>query len=47
MLAVSRTNVMGLATFEPRSILWLASSLTFRQMGWAFSGLFAVALVLF
>jgi 4-amino-4-deoxy-L-arabinose transferase-like glycosyltransferase len=47
MLAVTRTNTLGLATFEPRSILWLARSLTFCQMGWVFCGLFAVGLVLF
>jgi hypothetical protein len=33
--------------FEPRSILWLARSLTFRQMDWLFCGLFAIGLVLF
>jgi len=47
MLAVSRTNTTGFAVLEPASLLWLARSLTFQQMGWLLAGVFGVGLLSF
>src|SRR5262249_27923997 len=47
MLAVSKPNTTGFSVLEPASLLWLARSLTFQQMGWLLAGVFGVGLLSF